>query len=30
MDSSVDDLLPLCSQCEGSGEMENAEIYRDF
>jgi hypothetical protein len=30
MDSSVDDLLSLYSQCEGSGEVENAEIYRDF
>lgn len=29
MDFSVDDLLPFCTKCEGSGEMENPVIHRN-
>jgi DnaJ-class molecular chaperone len=29
MDLSVDDLLPLCSKCEGSGEMENPALRQN-
>jgi DnaJ-class molecular chaperone len=29
MDFSVDDLLPICNKCEGSGNMENPAVNRN-
>jgi hypothetical protein len=29
MDLNVDDLLPFCSKCEGSGKMENPAVGKN-
>jgi hypothetical protein len=29
MDFSVDDLLPLCTKCDGTGQMENPNLSQN-